>query len=454
MSKLSRVCVVGAGPSGLVATKTLLEAGLAVDCHELSSCIGGHWVFDNPNGRSAIYRSMHTNTIKSMNRLSDFEMPQEWEEFPTHEQMRQWLEDYVDHFDFRDSIRLDSDVVDARALPDGGWEVEIRDAQGTTQTQRYAALVAASGFIWKPRLPTLDTAAFAGRVIHSSTYKDVHTPVDVRGRRVVVAGIGNTGCELACEIAAAGAEAVFLAARSGTWILPRYENGELAAKRAPMAHPDEPLMPPFGMIPERWREAALVRVAGTMLKRSYGPRMQRFQELGLPPAPDNPFGERPTVNEELLGELEAGRVHARGALSALAGDEVVFADGRRERADYVICATGFDLSYPYLDACFVPQGARDLTLFQQTMHPERHDLFFIGVSRPMGALWVMAEVHARFVAALLSGRYALPSARAVRKRSRGILSRSFVSPAILGAAARAELARGAKRAGARAPTSD
>ncbi len=75
---MSRVCIVGAGPAGLVATKTLGEAGLEIDCVEASPVIGGQWVVDNPNGRSAVYRSIETNTTRAMSRLSDFAMPAEW----------------------------------------------------------------------------------------------------------------------------------------------------------------------------------------------------------------------------------------------------------------------------------------------------------------------------------------------------------------------------------------
>ena len=120
---MTRVCVVGAGPAGLVATKTLLGAGLAVDCFEMSPEIGGHWVLDNPNGRSAAYRSLETNTTQHMSRLSDYEMPAHWPDFPGHAQVREWFESYVDAFGFRERIRLRSEVVAAQPLEPSGWRV-------------------------------------------------------------------------------------------------------------------------------------------------------------------------------------------------------------------------------------------------------------------------------------------------------------------------------------------
>ena len=99
-----RICVVGAGPSGLTTTKTLLEADLDVDCFEMSPFVGGHWVLNNPNGLAASYASLCTNTPKGMSRFSDFSMPEEWPNFPTHTQVREWLESYVDTFGFREHI--------------------------------------------------------------------------------------------------------------------------------------------------------------------------------------------------------------------------------------------------------------------------------------------------------------------------------------------------------------
>ncbi|MGB2388065.1 MAG: NAD(P)-binding protein, partial [Henriciella sp.] len=110
---MTRICVVGAGPSGLTTTKTLLAAGLEVDCYELSPHIGGHWVIDNPSGRSSAYRSLRTNTTKRMSRFSDYEMPEDWDEFPSFDKVREWLEAYVDRFDFRKHIQTSTEIISA-----------------------------------------------------------------------------------------------------------------------------------------------------------------------------------------------------------------------------------------------------------------------------------------------------------------------------------------------------
>jgi cation diffusion facilitator CzcD-associated flavoprotein CzcO len=443
---MTRICVVGAGPAGLVSTKTLAEAGLEVDCLELSPCVGGHWVFDNPNGRSAVYQSIHTNTTLAMSRLSDYAMPSDWPTFPSHEQVREWWEGYVDHFGFRDRIQHETEVVAARPLEPTGWRVELRGADGTTREERYDALLACTGSYWDPRMPDLP-GIFEGEVLHTLHYRDPERPIAMQGRRVLVVGIGNTGCEIACEIAKAGAESVHLSARSGNWIMPKYRNGRPLAENAPLSHPCDPVPLGLRLLPARLRELAFEWMSVVMFRRMFAARMERLASLGLPPPPRSPLAKRPTIADGLLDALESGAIRARPAIERLEGRSVRYADGERAPIDVIVYATGFHLRYPYLPSDLVDTRNDDLRLFMGTMHPERRDLFVIGVSRPTGAFWPIAEVHARFAAALLAGRYQPPRARRVRARARPILGGHSFNPALFGLAVREELRRGERRAG-------
>ncbi len=123
-----------------------------------------------------------------------------------------------------------------------------------------------------------------------------------------------------------------------------------------------------------------------------------------------------------------------------------FADASCEPADVVIYATGYRLRDPYLSSEWADPDDDDLALFLGTMHPARHDLFVVGVSRPTGAFWPIAEVHAQFAAAVLSGRYQPPREPSIRARSRPILGRRAFNPALYGLAVREEIRRGERRA--------
>src|SRR5215208_4218416 len=145
-----RICVIGAGPSGLAAVKALADAGLEFDCFEKSDRVGGNWVFGNRNGQSRIYRSLHINTSRQRMAYADFPMPADYPDFPHHTQIADYFDSYVDHFGFRENITFDTGVEKAERDPhDGTWQITL----DTGETRSYDALLVANGHHWNPRWP-------------------------------------------------------------------------------------------------------------------------------------------------------------------------------------------------------------------------------------------------------------------------------------------------------------
>src|SRR5581483_7696645 len=195
MPDLPTVCVIGAGSSGIAATKTLSERGLEVDCYEKSDRVGGNWVFGNRNGMSSAYRSLHINTSRPRMEYSDFPMPESYPDFPHHTQIAAYFDDYVDHFGLREKITFETGVEHASLAADGGWEVELDNGE----TRRYDALLVANGHHWNPRwpeppFPGSDT--FAGQQLHAHSYRDNSI---FAGKHVVVLGMGNSAMDIAVE---------------------------------------------------------------------------------------------------------------------------------------------------------------------------------------------------------------------------------------------------------------
>jgi len=79
-----RVCVIGAGCSGVTTAKALAERGVPFDCFEKGSALGGNWRFGNDNGQSAAYHSLHINSSKWNMQFSDFPMPEDFPDFGHH----------------------------------------------------------------------------------------------------------------------------------------------------------------------------------------------------------------------------------------------------------------------------------------------------------------------------------------------------------------------------------
>ena len=439
--------MIGAGPAGLVSTKSLSEQGLDVTCFEMSSCIGGHWKLDNPNGHSAAYESLTTNTTKKMSRLSDYEMPADWPELPTHEHMYRWWGDYVETFGFAECIQLSHDVKKIERAANDTWRVHWI-YEDRSQSASFDAVVLASGGYWSPKVPDLP-GTFTGEAIHARAYRSPSRPIETTGKRVLVIGSSNTGCELAIEISKVRADRVILSARSGNWILPKYidtaEGRQLIASGVPLSHPYDEVPALLRTLPASWRERLFATIGKFAIRKQFGEHAKRLTQAGLPPPPKNPFAKRPAIADGLAEALEQGSICAQGAIASVNNQQVTFANGATETIDVMIYATGYRLSYPYIDQSVLNTADDDMVLYRGLMHPLHHSLFVTGVSRPSGGFWPIAEVQAQFIAKLLSGQYRLPPQSVIEQASMPVLKRASFNPALYGLSLREELARGARR---------
>src|SRR5207302_9773341 len=127
MSELPSVCIIGAGVSGLTACKALSDFEVPVTCFEASDEVGGNWYFDNLNGLSSAYRSLHIDISKPSISFRDFPMPDRYPDYPHHSHIFEWLCDYADASDLREHIRFDSPVQRAERGGGGGWRATRQD---------------------------------------------------------------------------------------------------------------------------------------------------------------------------------------------------------------------------------------------------------------------------------------------------------------------------------------
>ena len=221
-----RVCVIGAGSSGIASCQVLHARGIEFDCFEIGSEVGGNWRYENDNRMSSAYRSLHINTSRRTMAYATYPMPEDYPDYPSHWQIARYFDDYVDHFGFRDRIRFRTEVTGVEPADGGGWRVSWRGRDsGEEGAATYAAVFVANGHHWDARWPEPPFPGhdrFEGEQIHVHDYK---TPDALEGRRVLVLGIGNSATDVAVESSRI-AERTMLAMRRGAWILPKYLNGK------------------------------------------------------------------------------------------------------------------------------------------------------------------------------------------------------------------------------------
>lgn len=389
MSDLPRVCVIGAGSSGIAVVKALKDRGIPQVCYEKGDDIGGNWYFRNTNGMSAAYESLHINTDSRLMEYRDYPMPPGTPDYPSHKVIKDYFDDYVAHFGLREHIRFDTEVVRAERGADGRWTVTLDDGS----SEQFDALVVANGHHWDPRWPDPPyPGEFDGPQIHSHDYMNPQEPLDFTGKRVLVVGMGNSAMDIACELSRPGlAQQLFLSARNGVWILPKYLFG------VPMSR--------LGMLPHWvpwWLGSVLTRLAVTINAGS----PWRF---GLPRPNHRMLQAHPTISQEIYMRLGSGDVLPRPGIRRLKGDRVEFTDGREELVDVIVWCTGYKLSFPFFDPEFIAAPGNDLPLWERMIKPGIDNLYFVGLLQPLGAIMPIAEAQGHFLGDHLCGDIVLPA---------------------------------------------
>ena len=383
-----RTAIIGAGISGLTAGKMLGDYGVDYTCYESSDRIGGNWAFGNPNGHSSAYRSLHIDTSKHRLSFKDFPMPEEYPDFPHHTQIKAYLDSYAEAFGLLERIRFQNGVEKATPLPGGGWSLQLQDGS----TDEVELLVVANGHHWDPRTAEFP-GEFTGESIHSHHYIDPETPLHLKGKRILVVGLGNSAADISVELSSRSLEnTVYLSTRSSAWIVPKYAYG-LPADKYYVTSPHLPLKW------QRWMVQKMQFMTGS------NPEL-----YGLPKPNHKFFEAHPTQSVELPLRLGSGDITPKGNVARLDGETVHFEDGTSADFDVIVYATGYNITFPFFDPEVISAPGNHIRLFKRMFLPERRDTVFIGFAQATPTLFPFVEAQARLLAAYAVGAYAPPGA--------------------------------------------
>jgi cation diffusion facilitator CzcD-associated flavoprotein CzcO len=160
-----KVCVIGAGPSGITAAKNLKDAGMEVVVYDLGSDVGGNWVFTESIGHSSVFETTHIISSKTLSEYADFPMPADYPDYPSNRHLAQYFQDYARHFELYGLIRFKTLVKNCELLSDGKWQVTVECNQEES-VEIFDALAVCNGHHWLPRMPEYP-GNFTGEFIHS-----------------------------------------------------------------------------------------------------------------------------------------------------------------------------------------------------------------------------------------------------------------------------------------------
>ncbi|MCC6463111.1 MAG: NAD(P)/FAD-dependent oxidoreductase [Saprospiraceae bacterium] len=407
------VLVIGAGLSGLVTAKTLLEYGHAVTVFEKEQDIGGVWT---PSRR---YPGLSTQNTRDTYAFSDFPMPADYPEFPSGEQMLAYLNAYSARFGLESHIRLGHTILSATPFSDGehhSWTLS-GVAAGTPFQVQGDYLVVCNGIFCEPAMPNTsgmaDFVSQGGTVLHSSA---IDSPEHYVGKRVAVVGFGKSACDIAAAIAA-DTEQTYLIYRQAKWKVPKRIRG-INYKYIILTRFGEALTK------LRYRNTAerlihflrLPRRAFSTLQKTFSAQ-QHLEAARLLPAAsiaDLLFGELSVESDGFYQKVIDGQISAiQGEISDFLPGGVYVPGTGELPLDTVIFGTGFRQTLPFLSDPLSAQlvdADGNYLLYRNILPLGVPALAFVGYNSSFFCN-LTSEIAALWLCEHLEGRIALPSTR-------------------------------------------
>jgi dimethylaniline monooxygenase (N-oxide forming) len=390
------VCVIGAGPSGLVAMKELLDEGHVVSCYEKDDGQGG--LFRYGPSKGGVYDSTVLTISNNFMAFSsfpprDYETPRYWR----HTEYFEYLRQFSEKFHLLGRINFNSEVVSVRK-DNGKVLVEIQTSTGKMIERAFDAIAICVGAHQMPRIP-----AFAGRDSFRGSFEHTHNyknPEPYRGKNVLCIGAGETAADVVHEVAGV-ANSCALSLRHYPVIVPRYPGNRPFTNDAYNSRM-------LRAIPR----ATITKLQLSMSKRALkNPQVDPVGRLMaewclLEKNLDSQFL---TKNEVFLEDVASGKVLVNvSGIKEITPNGAVFNDGVRVAADAIICNTGYVDNFPFIKNVDI---AHPRQLYRHMFHPALGwSVAFIGWARPAeGGVPACSELQSRYFALVCSNKRSLPA---------------------------------------------
>jgi hypothetical protein len=366
-----RLCIIGGGPLGIGLGRELNEGGIDYDLYESESDLGGVWNGEGKCGR--VYPSLHLISPKFNTQVPDYPMPDYYPAYPNHEMMLAYIRAYARDFGVYEKAVLNTSVTWLEPVGEG-WDVEL----STGGRKHYALVAVCNGAQRVARYPDPPyPGSFSGETMHSMDYK---SPDQIKGKRVLVIGAGNSGCDIAVDASHHG-RAVYHSTRRGYHYYPKFIGGK----------PTPQWMLQLGNKFQS-REETMAYVQQVFKLAGYD-----GADYGLR-KPDHPLdAAHPIMNSQILYHIGHGDIRPKDDVERFDGHTVHFKDGTSAEVDVVIYATGYDRDFPFIDPALLQWKAGLPDLFIHIAPRNLDNIFFFGFVNAAAGLGDGLRLQGQFV---------------------------------------------------------
>ncbi|MET7640442.1 NAD(P)/FAD-dependent oxidoreductase [Streptomyces sp. NPDC005438] len=356
------VHVIGAGPAGLAAAAALKDQGIRSVVLDRSPSVGSSW--------RAHYDHLRLHTTRGRSALPGLPIPRSHGRWVSRDDMVRYLEDYASHHHLEVAPGVSVDRVERE---DDRWVLHANGGRRLSSP----VVVVATGFHHTPRMPDLPGRdGYLGELLHSRDYRE---PGPYRGRDVLVIGAGNSGTEIATDLARGGAQRVRLAVRGTPHLVRRSflgwpaQNNAILSRRLPTGLADR--------LAHQYTRLTTPDLAPQGLPRPQTGLVTRARQ-----------GALPVYDSGLIKAVRKGTVEPVRAVESFDGDKVVLAGGERIAPEVVIAATGYEQALEKLvgHLSVLDESGRPLVNGRRSL-AGTPGLYFLGYTNPAsGALRELA----------------------------------------------------------------
>ena len=382
-----RVCIIGAGPSGITALKNLLDEGIDAVSYDRNNQVGGNWIYSEDESHSSVFETTHIISSKTLSQYEDFtfdDFDSDVADYPSHDELRRYFQAYAKHFQLYKHIQFETLVIHCEHINNQHWQVTL-EHNGEQRTETFTDLVVSNGHHWLPRYPKY-TGEFSGELLHSHQFKKA---APFTNKRVLVIGGGNSACDVAVETSRVSTKTA-ISWRRGYRIVPKFAMGLPTDVMGARMH-----WLPVGI--RRYLSEALISFL-----------IGSNEKYGLQKATDRFGATHPTLNSELLYKIRHGKVKPYVDIDRFEGNTVHFKDGMSEDFDVIVACTGFILAHPFFKKEFIDYSDSKVPLYLKMFHETYENLFFIGMFQPLGCIWPGAELQSKLAARAIKGSWKRP----------------------------------------------